>query len=161
MQNKPLPQDLKEKIEKLADEYARTYTGTKTIKRPYLAGASFLYALLKEEKGEVAGVWRSVKQWPEVSGSFYTRKTTNGGETIKDVSYYDPRRKDLWESAGITEWLDTETPVVAGCGELVEILESIRDYWNRDRNDSAMHDACWYAINAADEAIAKFKTTQP
>lgn len=32
-------------------------------------------------------------------------------------------------------------------------LEDIRDYWNRDRNDSAMHDACWHAINAADESL--------
>jgi hypothetical protein len=36
-----------------------------------------------------------------------------------------------------------------------EALESIAEYWNRDRNDSAMHDACWHAINTADEALAK------
>jgi len=36
-----------------------------------------------------------------------------------------------------------------------ESLESIAEYWNRDRNDGAMHDACWHAINAAEDALAK------
>jgi hypothetical protein len=36
---------------------------------------------------------------------------------------------------------------------LREALEVIADYWNRDRNDSAMHDACWFAINTANDAL--------
>lgn len=36
---------------------------------------------------------------------------------------------------------------------LREALESIRDYWNRDRNGDAMHDACWHAVNTADAAL--------
>jgi hypothetical protein len=35
-----LPADVVEQIEKDADEYARTYSGTKLIKRPYIAGAT-------------------------------------------------------------------------------------------------------------------------
>jgi hypothetical protein len=35
-----------------------------------------------------------------------------------------------------------------------EALETIVEYWNRNRNDSAMHDACWYAINEAEGALS-------
>ena len=45
--------------------------------------------------------------------------------------------------------------------ELVEALESIAEYWNRDRNDAAMHDACWHAIETAETALAAFKGEQP
>jgi hypothetical protein len=36
---------------------------------------------------------------------------------------------------------------------LEEALESIREYWNRDNNNRAMIDACWYAIDRAAEAL--------
>ena len=36
---------------------------------------------------------------------------------------------------------------------LEEALESIREYWNRDNNERAMVDACWYAIDRASEAL--------
>jgi len=36
---------------------------------------------------------------------------------------------------------------------LEEALESIREYWNRDNNNRAMIDACWYAIDKAAEAL--------
>jgi len=36
---------------------------------------------------------------------------------------------------------------------LEEALESIREYWNRDNNNRAMIDACWYAIDRASEAL--------
>lgn len=34
-----------------------------------------------------------------------------------------------------------------------EALEGIVGYWNRDRNDEAMHDACWRAIETAEAAL--------
>jgi hypothetical protein len=34
-----------------------------------------------------------------------------------------------------------------------ESLESIREYWNRDNNNRALVDACWYAIDTASEAL--------
>lgn len=34
-----------------------------------------------------------------------------------------------------------------------DALESIVEYWNKDRNDSAMHDACWHNVNTAAEAL--------
>jgi len=36
---------------------------------------------------------------------------------------------------------------------LEEALESIREYWNRDNNNQALVDACWYAIDKAAEAL--------
>jgi len=43
---------------------------------------------------------------------------------------------------------------------LEEALESIREYWNRDNNNRAMVDACWYAIDTASEAL-KAKEAKP
>jgi hypothetical protein len=157
-----LPTYLQGRIEKEADEYARTYNGTKTIKRPYLAGASFLYSLLKEEKGEV-GRWRK-----EGYEQLYKRAKAgyriacyidydfyrDGGShpMCRDIctigqnpthlefssrghgysGYIEPDENELknfveeCERLNI-EWLDTETPVVAGCGELVAMLQKIRN----------------------------------
>jgi predicted RNase H-like nuclease (RuvC/YqgF family) len=36
---------------------------------------------------------------------------------------------------------------------LEEALESIQEYWNRDNNNQALIDACWYAIDKAAEAL--------
>jgi len=43
---------------------------------------------------------------------------------------------------------------------LEEALESIREYWNRDNNNRAMIDACWYAIDTASEALEALKDPQ-
>jgi hypothetical protein len=36
---------------------------------------------------------------------------------------------------------------------LEEALECIREYWNRDNNNRAMVEACWYAIDKSSEAL--------
>lgn len=46
MSNNTIPAELQEEISNKADEYARTYSGTKMIKRPYIAGATE-YAIWK------------------------------------------------------------------------------------------------------------------
>lgn len=33
-------------------------------------------------------------------------------------------------------------------------LAEISEYWNRDQNDQAMHDACWHAIDTANAALS-------
>ena len=38
---------------------------------------------------------------------------------------------------------------------LEESLASIRDYWNRDQNEKAMADACWYSIETASDALGE------
>jgi type VI protein secretion system component VasF len=47
--------------------------------------------------------------------------------------------------------------LISAAPELLEALESIAEYWNQDRNDQAMHDACWHAIETARAAIARAK----
>ena len=37
--------------------------------------------------------------------------------------------------------------------DLLEAIYHIRQYWNRDRNDEAMHDALWEIINTTDELL--------
>jgi len=39
--------------------------------------------------------------------------------------------------------------------ELIEALEHIEDYWNRDHNEQAMADALWHIIDTAQAALAK------
>lgn len=35
-----------------------------------------------------------------------------------------------------------------------DALVSIEEYWNRDSNERAMHDACWHVVNTAQAALA-------
>ena len=37
---------------------------------------------------------------------------------------------------------------------LRDALISIEEYWNRDRNEKAMADACWHAVETAHAALA-------
>lgn len=131
-----LPTHLQERIETESEDFA-TKEGTKLparagvdyrngyyrgLEEGHLAGASFLYSILKEEKGEVAGVWVSAsKRLPEKAGSYCIRNIETGH---KRSVWYQPAGKSILRSkhASGWEWLDTETPVVAGCGELVSAL---------------------------------------
>lgn len=45
--------------------------------------------------------------------------------------------------------------LIAAAPIMLESLEHILEYWNRDRNDEAMHDALWEIISTADSAIKK------
>lgn len=50
--NDKLPEEIQEQISKDADEYARTFSGTRSIKRPYRAGAT-AWAQWKSKHDEV------------------------------------------------------------------------------------------------------------
>jgi uncharacterized Zn finger protein (UPF0148 family) len=41
--------------------------------------------------------------------------------------------------------------------ELMGALKHIAEYWNQDENEKAMADACWQAIETANDAIAKWE----
>lgn len=49
----------------------------------------------------------------------------------------------------------TDTPhLVAALREAVGALEGLHEYWNRDPNENAMHDACENTIEVADRTLA-------
>lgn len=55
----------------------------------------------------------------------------------------------------------TESPAIAVIDTQAAEIEQLRtalaeisEYWNRDQNDQAMHDACWHAINTANSALS-------
>lgn len=125
-----LPPHLQERIEKEATKIAQSAVGTY---QGFLAGASLLYTLLKEEKGEVAGVWRKAtdKEPPVIKNGNLLHIRYKGFPNLlrflESKWYWEegnpqqyPVHKESWSAI---EWLDTETPVVAGCGELAEALE--------------------------------------
>lgn len=41
---------------------------------------------------------------------------------------------------------------------LEEAMENIVEYWNKDRNDEAMHDACWHNVNTAAGALKEVRS---
>ena len=43
--------------------------------------------------------------------------------------------------------------LIAAAPELLETMQHIVEYWNRDRNDGAMYDALYNIIDAAENAI--------
>jgi hypothetical protein len=45
--------------------------------------------------------------------------------------------------------------LVAAAPDMYNALEHIIEYWNRDRNDEAMHDALWHIIETAEKALEK------
>lgn len=51
--------------------------------------------------------------------------------------------------------VDANAHLISASPDMIATLENIVEYWNRDRNDSAMHDALWYIIGVAEQAIAK------
>lgn len=60
-------------------------------------------------------------------------------------AYFDPHSDEAKANARL----------IAAAPELLEALQSIAEYWNRDQNETAMADACWHAIETAMAAITK------
>ena len=58
--------------------------------------------------------------------------------------------------AMITNYLKLERELAEARDQrekMVNALHSICEYWNQDRNDTAMFDACWYALNTAEKVL--------
>ena len=51
-------------------------------------------------------------------------------------------------------WKAEHNAANAEIARMREALAEISEYWNRDQNDEAMHDACWHAINTANAALS-------
>ena len=65
----------------------------------------------------------------------------------------DIQSEDGVANAAIAEAAQRLEEQQARIKRLEESLESIREYWNRDNNNLALVDACWYAIDTASEAL--------
>jgi hypothetical protein len=147
-----LPPHLQERIEKEATKIAQSAVGTY---QGFLAGASFLYALLKEEKGEV-GVWRKVTDNRKAPDDWFGPiRYDRVSEWEYDVGF--GHEVNEYDGNEPIEWLDTDTPVVAGCGELAAALKTAREALNNSYNvqyhpadGTSEQDT---AIKAIDEAL--------
>lgn len=50
-------------------------------------------------------------------------------------------------------WINRAVELDAEVERLREALEHIAEYWNRNRDDGAMHDALWHIIETAEQAL--------
>ena len=64
------------------------------------------------------------------------------------VTELENRLRALWD-----KYDGDRKHYMARIKRLEEALTSIGEYWNRDNNNRAMIDACWYAIDTASEAL--------
>jgi hypothetical protein len=140
-----LPTHLTDKIETGAQEWATSGslkewidTGMNDTRysstlKTFLAGASFLYSLLKEEKGEVGRWVKCSDALPEKRIRVLTWDGLIVWEAYVDFDgewKWTNRDEMMGGTEHITHWIPLppkprETPVVAGCGELVSALKKI------------------------------------
>lgn len=70
-----------------------------------------------------------------------------GGGLLQEVAACGPTEKQ--------EQQEANARLIAAAPELLEALQHIEEYWNRDSNEQAMTDALWHIIETAQAAIAK------
>lgn len=95
------------------------------------------------------GDWFWLKAQPNMAMRGFTQEigAINGSQV-------DPERQA--NASLIVELVnarETLTRALRDAERMREALESIQEYWNRDRNDTAMFDACWHAIEAAEAVL--------
>lgn len=85
---------------------------------------------------------------------WYTKKIDD--EPLEGESWLDCRERTK-EDRRIHYEVEPQAnaKLVAAAPDMYEALEHIIEYWNRDRNDEAMHDALWHIIETAEKAIKK------
>ena len=83
-------------------------------------------------------------------------KGSNQGIVIRSVNHDDGGSIAISLGYQSEECL-ANARLIAASPDLLDALISIKEYWSRDRNDQAMHDACWHAVETAAAAIAKVR----
>ena len=69
----------------------------------------------------------------------------------KTAGEYGPFTNMDWHAA-VTLRAHAEA-LLAQRDKALVALNSIKEYWNQDRNDKAMFDACWFAKNTAESVL--------
>jgi hypothetical protein len=116
-------------------------------------------------------------------GKVVSTAATKAGESTKPEPYLSDEQFDAMLVAASGQWtkIKAHGPASMVCRQIRDCYEeelqrllseverlrelaqvacdncqSIVEYWNKDRNDSAMHDACWHNVNTASETLEKF-----
>jgi hypothetical protein len=128
-----LPAHLQERIEQASENLTGHDLHIEWIKRgrkdsdkklAFLAGASFLYSLLKEEKGEVGRWVKASDRFPHEG--WYGPIRYRYDEKYKQWEYDSEHSRSMQnniENYPDVEWLDTSTPIVAGCGDIETMIQ--------------------------------------
>ncbi len=76
-----------------------------------------------------------------------------GGKCIcSNVNAASPTPQNIAEDVAMSI---ANARLISAAPELLEALQHIEEYWNRDSNEQAMTDALWHIIETAQAAIAK------
>ena len=98
------------------------------------------------KKNFTKGEWKIGRQGTVVSDTI-PENHSNSGHT--DVEYYG----GYLIAESIVNKADAK--LIAAAPDMYNALEHITEYWNRDRNDEAMHNALWHIIETAENVLKK------
>ena len=118
---------------------------------------------MKTELGITKGEFEVSPNNVEVGDSLFV-KVENHGSAICQIYTNNKSVKSIEQAVCNAELIAETFNVANETGKtprqlaeenkaLLEALISISEYWNRDRNDGAMHDALWHIINVSESAI--------
>jgi len=98
-----------------------------------------------------------------IGGYSWNCPRCNGPVDSREVVMSEAPKK-IWYDSDLARLvnergLENDIPYIRAdiVDELVEALEHIEEYWNRDSNISAMSDALWHIIEVAQAALAKLE----
>ena len=103
-------------------------------------------------QGKADDAIKALRQALEQPVSFYVYEWVNPSDSIVFRSF---RHDEHHMGREPDRTIAVPAPHTCAAPDLLEALETIAEYWDKDTNHDAMEDACWYAINTAEAAIAK------
>lgn len=92
---------------------------------------------------------------------------TEGGADLRYFATDMPEgvRKGIWDDHPFVQAFARHRLYTRPNSDADALLREAKDdfahlveYWNRDRNDKAMHDACWHTIEVAEIWVARIDT---
>jgi hypothetical protein len=80
--------------------------------------------------------------------------------SAEEAAAAERRAQSAREAAETAARFASDAAIRRAAPAMLEALEHIAEYWNRDRNDEAMHNALWHIIETAEQAIALARQTE-